>query len=101
MLVWATECPVKPENGCDDVLGVAKGWLVTSPHSKWGAASFSDEPLNELTRHELEGQVVSVGRVDVDGHRWSGLQHQWVENDRQEWTTEIVARQSPEAFWSP
>ncbi|MFN7916327.1 MAG: hypothetical protein U0Q55_13385 [Vicinamibacterales bacterium] len=90
MLVWATEFPIASKNGCGDVLGVAKGTLATSPHSKWDIDSFGDDPSGELKRIELAGQTVTVGRVDADGESVAGLQHQWVENNEREWTTEIV-----------
>lgn len=94
MLVWATEFPVTDGNGCDDVLAVAKGWLITSPHSRWNLSSFGNEPMREMTRHEVDGQSVTVGRIDLDGQRWAGLQYQWLENGRREWIAEVVAHQS-------
>jgi hypothetical protein len=98
MLVWATEFPLVDGVGCDDVLSVAKGWLVTSPHSRWTIDSFADEALNDITRHELDGHVVNVGRIDEAASRWAGLQHQWTERGEREWTTEVVARQSQEGI---
>lgn len=96
MLVWATEFPIAHGNHCGDILGVAKGCLASSPHSAWQADSFGDDPLNDLTRHDLGGQVVNIGCVDFESAHWAGLQHQWVEKGVREWTTEIVGYETQE-----
>src|SRR5688500_3495441 len=96
MLVWATEFLVTRGNHCGDVLGVAKGTLATSPHSIWQTGSFGPDPSNDLVRHELDDQIVTIGRIDTDSGHWAGLQHQWVENREREWTTEIVGYEEDE-----
>jgi hypothetical protein len=89
MLVWATEFPIA-KGGCDDVLSVAKGTLITSPHTPWELDSFGEDPSNDLSRVELGLQSVTIGRIDSGLDHIAGLQHQWIENDEREWTTEVV-----------
>jgi hypothetical protein len=90
MLVWATEFLVARGSHCGDVLSVAKGTLATSPHSTWKTDSFGTDPSNEIVRHEVDDQVVSIACVDSESGHWAGLQHRWVEKNEREWTTEIV-----------
>lgn len=94
MQVWATEFPLAKGNSCGDVLGVAKGWLAGSPHSSWQIDSFGNDPVDDLRRHEMGGQSVTICCYGSGPNSWAGLQQQWVENSAREWTTEIVANQN-------
>ena len=90
MLVWATEFPLA-KGGCEDVLSVAKGTLVTSPHHPWEITSFGEDPVGELKQIELAGEKVIVGQIETGGLSTAGLEHQWVEDGEREWRTEVVA----------
>jgi hypothetical protein len=99
MLVWATEFPAASGTHADDLLPVAKEWLVGSPHSKWTHGDFADEPLGEVTRYSVGEQSVSIMRVHVDGQSWAGLQQSWIEKASREWSTDIVAHENHGVVW--
>lgn len=99
MLVWATEFPATAGKSADDLLPVAKEWLVGSPHTEWTHAHFGDEPLGETTTYRAGGQIVAIARVEADGQRWAGVQQRWVENGEHEWTTEIVGYEHQGTLW--
>jgi hypothetical protein len=99
MLVWATEFPAAVGAHADDLLPIAKEWLVGSPHSKWKGESFGEEPLGEITRYEVNGQNVTVMRVSCDGQFWAGMQLTYIERGIREWVTDIVAHEKDDSVW--
>lgn len=99
MLVWATEFPAAAGKCADDVLPVAKEWLVGSPHAEWTHAHFREEPLGETIIYEAGSQTATVARVVADGQRWAGVQLRWIENGEREWYTEIVGHEAQETLW--
>lgn len=99
MLVWATEFPAATGKSADDLLPLAKEWLVGSPHTEWTHAHFKKEPLGEVTTYRAGGQTVAIARVEANGQRWAGVQQKWIENGEHEWTTEIVGHEHQGTLW--
>lgn len=99
MLLWATEFPLAAGTKCDDVLGVAKGSLVTSPHSQWQTTDFKDEPVNEITTYNLHGQCVVVAKAESEGEAWAAMHYAWVEHLQREWIVEVVAHDADGEVW--
>lgn len=93
MLVWATEFPAAEGASTGDMLTVAKAWVEGSPHSPWKPDAFGDEPEGEITEYSCEDQRIAVARARIDGDCWAGFRHVWIEDDKHEWTTEIVGHE--------
>ncbi|HEX8394019.1 MAG TPA: hypothetical protein VF665_16880 [Longimicrobium sp.] len=99
MLVWATEFPGSAGKSPDDLIPLAKEWLIGSPYSEWTAAHFSDHPSGAVTHYEAGGQHVAIARVAADGQQWAGIRQVWVERGEREWTTEIVGHAAEDGLW--
>jgi hypothetical protein len=93
MLVWATEFPIRDGNSAEDVLCLAKKWLIGSPHSSWTRKSFDDESYGVINLFVDDGQSVETVNIINEQDAWVGFRHSWIEDGERCWITEIVAYQ--------
>lgn len=94
MLVWATEFPIKNGASIDDLLRVAKKWIIGTKNSAWKAEMFKNEPIGEITSYKNSGQEFSIARLGIGIDNWVGIRLQWVENNHRNWALEIGAHQT-------
>jgi len=94
MLLWATEFPIRSGCTSDDVLLLAKKWLIGSPHATWLPEHFVDEVAGVVNTFNHDGQCVETVCIEDSNDAWSGLRHSWTENKERYWITEIVAHQT-------
>jgi hypothetical protein len=99
MLVWATEFRASEGKTADDLIPIAKEWLVESPHFDWRYEDFASEEMNELTTYGAGHDTLMIGKAELDGHRWVGFRHAWFERGEREWTTEVVAHEQGDVLW--
>lgn len=100
MLVFAAEFPASESGTSEDLLDCCVVWITKSPHYPWNDPLEFDVPKNSTISKEKDGHVALLGRVQIpNNEELSGTRYTWVENERYEWTTEIVGRHSPLGLW--
>jgi len=98
MLVWSTQIPIIPSRTTDELLAVSKKWLVGSPHSPWQETDFGDLPTQDLATISLDGQCVSVAKFSNSQGEFCGFRHEWQDNERRNWTTDICGWRTAQRF---
>ncbi|MCB9689734.1 MAG: hypothetical protein H6738_21790 [Alphaproteobacteria bacterium] len=99
MLVFATEIPLVAERDASEVLGVARTWLAGSPHTPIPEDRFPLPDQGAIRSMSWEGQTVSAGLVNGSHGQTAGVQLEWVEEGRREWTAEVVADHDGATLW--
>ena len=89
MLIWSTQIPVIPTHGIDDLLVVAKKWLVGSPHFSWTDADLGVSPKQGISTFQAHDQSVSVAKFADQRGAFCGFRHQREDERCIHWTTEI------------
>ena len=56
-------------------------------------------PSTTFVNYALKGHSASLGHVRVPDAVIGGLRHAWTEDNRWEWTTEIVGKESENVLW--
>lgn len=99
MLVFAAEFPAAEGRSVEDVLDVAREWLVGSQHYPWNNPNELPHTPGEVVDFEKEGQRVSLSTVRVGDRTFGGIRHLWDDNDDIEWSTEIVGTLDDAGLW--
>lgn len=97
MQVFAAEFPIAPTRNTLDVLNVGRQWLSGSPHYPWSEIASLRHQEDEVVEHKLDGHVAAIAST-ANGDI-VGLRHTYIENERLEWTTELVANGTPDGPW--
>ena len=64
----------------------------------WKPGDFGPDPSNDVVEYEHAGQIVVLGHASTEIGEWGGLRHTWVENNRREWTTELIGHKTGSGF---
>ena len=99
MQVFVTEFPVRKGISASDILDVAMGWLISSPHYTWRDEEIAAPKKAEIVESHKGGETVWTGMGERDGTVVAGLRHRWVEESKLEWITEVVSAESSGAVW--
>lgn len=98
MLVWSTQIPVVPNRSTDELLAVARKWLVGSPHSSWQESDFGEVPAQDLVTIKEHGQAVSIAKFTNSQGEFCGFRYEWQDSEHRNWTTDICGWRTPQAF---
>lgn len=99
MLVFSTEFPADPKNNLDQIIDILNKWVKGSPHYPWGATYEIPLAGNSISECELAGHKLQLAKLFVDECEYCGIRYYWVEDGKNEWTTEITARKSKNSLW--
>lgn len=98
MIVWSTQIPILPSRTTDELIAVAKKWLVGSPHSSWQNSDFGDQPTQDLVTVPLYSQSVSIARFTNPRGDFCGFRHEWQDAEHRNWTTDICGWRTNQRF---
>ena len=98
MLVWSTQIPILPSNTSNDLMELAKNWLVGSPHSKWTTDDLEKSPSDEIIEVLQHGQSVCCAKFTTADGEFTGFRHCWTDSERRNWTTDICGWRTETKF---
>jgi hypothetical protein len=98
MLVWSTQFPILPNRTADDLLRLCQKWLIGSPHSEWIDAEVPPIPNDDIVAISKNSHCIAIAKIRIGSEVYSGFRHQWQDEDRRDWATEIIGWHSANRF---
>ncbi|MBX9269663.1 hypothetical protein [Chromobacterium violaceum] len=95
MISYSAEFPVSDQSSVREILNLACEWIAGSPHTKLNASDIFKILDDDEGSISLSGETVYSGYASVDNLEIGGLRYVKLESDGIEWTTTIVATQTP------
>jgi len=99
MIVYSVEFPASIGTSLDEVAEIAAKWLTGSPHYGWNRTELTPRPTNAVKRFHAHGQEVDWANFQTSTTRAFGFKHTWIDKQKLEWITEIVATFIEDALW--
>lgn len=95
MISYSTEFPICSDSTTEEVLALACDWIAGSPHSEIKKESLekitkTSEAMISVGQETITSGYASLPDFDIGGFRYTRI-----EDDNIEWTTTIVASQTP------
>ncbi|MGQ4658630.1 hypothetical protein [Aeromonas enteropelogenes] len=95
MICFSTEFPINNESSVEDVLTIARKWIADSRHSKIKHHDFEPTIRKTEASISIDNEHVTTGYAAFDDYEISGLRYTKLEKGGVEWTSTIVASQTP------
>jgi hypothetical protein len=99
MLVFASEFPANSTTTLADLFRVCHKWLTGSPHYGLESLPAPSVPHDEIVDVSTNGHGVWFGAATDGARALGGTRHIWVEDEKREWVTEIVAVEGDSGIW--
>ncbi|MCD4501388.1 hypothetical protein [Chromobacterium vaccinii] len=95
MISYSAEFPVCENSNVKDILNLACEWIAGSPHTKLNSSDIYEILHEDEGSISLGGESIYTGYASVENLEIGGLRYVKLEGDGIEWTTTIVATQTP------
>lgn len=95
MISYSAEFPVNEKSSIKDILYLACTWIAGSPHTKLKRESIFNIINDEEGIISLQGETIYTGFASIDNLEIGGLRYVKLEENGIEWTTTVVASQTP------
>lgn len=99
MLTFATEIPLSMQRTADDLLELAKVWLIGSPHRRITRKDLPEPVRGDVVETDYQGQKITIALASENGSELIGFRHTYVDNGNRQWTLELVGNKTINEFW--
>jgi hypothetical protein len=98
MKLWSTQIPILPTHSVDELLAVAKAWLLEATNTIWNESEISIPSNKEISTWEKSGQKIVVLKFTAGPEEFAGFRHEWQDPEKFTWTTDICGWRTPSSF---
>ncbi|GAA5785265.1 hypothetical protein [Chitiniphilus shinanonensis] len=90
MINYATEFPIEDKFTIEDVLDLARAWILGSPHTNFKSDEFSEFNTEKEFSISIENEEIASGKISTQDYDIAGVKYTKIEDDSLAWVTTLV-----------